>query len=140
VTRLLMDTTALFKRYLEEPGSERVLALSDQARSMVVAAHCKSELAAAINRQKHDGLVAADDYLRIMTVVQQDFAAFDRVELDRRVEAFAIAAMERSRLCAIEALHIATAQAAGVDLFVTADRRQAAAAGAAGLKTELIEA
>ena len=140
MTRLLMDTSALYKRYQEEPGSERVLALSGQARSMVVAAHCKTEIASAINRQKHDGFVATDDYLRIMTVVQQDFSAFDRVELDRRVEAFAIAAMERSRLRAMDALHIATAQAAGVDLFVTADRRQAAAAVAAGLKTELIEA
>ena len=41
---------------------------------------------------------------------------------------------------AMEALHIGTAQVARVDLFVTADRKQALAAQAAGLKTELIEA
>jgi predicted nucleic acid-binding protein len=39
----------------------------------------------------------------------------------------------------MDALHIGTAQAARVDLFVTADKRQAAAAQAVGLKTELIE-
>ncbi len=48
--------------------------------------------------------------------------------------------MERTRLRAMDALHIATAQLAGVDLFVTADRRQAAAAQTAGLKTQLVEA
>jgi predicted nucleic acid-binding protein len=140
VTRLLMDSSALFKRYNVELGSDRVAALVDGARELVVAAHCKAELASAFCRQRHDGHVSGDDYLRIMAVVQQHFGAFSRVELDRRVESLAIAAMERSRLRAMDALHIGTAQAAGVDLFVTADRRQAQAAQAAGLKTELIEA
>ena len=39
----------------------------------------------------------------------------------------------------MDALHIGIAQAARVDLFVTADKRQAIAAQAMGLKTELIE-
>jgi predicted nucleic acid-binding protein len=140
VTRVLMDTTALYKRYNEERGSDRVRALAAAARELVVAAHCKAEIASAINRQRHDGLVGGDDYLRIMAVVHQHFGAFSRIELDRRVEALAVAAMERSRVRAMDALHIATAQAAGVDLFVTADPRQASAAQAAGLRTELIEA
>jgi predicted nucleic acid-binding protein len=135
-----MDTSALYKRYNDERGSDRVRALVDGASEMVVAAHCKAEVASAINRQRQDGLVSADDYQRIMAVVQQHFGAFSRIDLDRRVEALAIAAMERSRLRAADALHIATAQAAGVDVFVTADRRQASAAQAAGLSTELIEA
>lgn len=138
--RVLMDTSALFKRYNDERGSERVRALADGAREMVVAAHCKVEIASALARQRHDGFVSADDYLRILAVVQQHFGAFSRIELDRRVEALAVAAMERSRLRAMDALHIATAQVAGVEMFVTADRRQATAAQVAGLKTELIEA
>jgi len=48
--------------------------------------------------------------------------------------------MEISRLRAMDALHIGTAQATRVDLFVTADKRQALAAQAVGLRTELIEA
>ena len=54
------------------------------------------------------------------------------------VEMLAIAAMESARLHAMDALHIATAQHAQVDLFVTADRRQASVARAVGLTTELI--
>ena len=91
-------------------------------------------------QQRHDGVLAAPDYARIMSVVHADFADFSCMALDRRVEALAIAAMEPNRLRAIDALHIGTAQAAEVDLFVTADRRQAAAAAAVGLKIELIEA
>lgn len=140
VSRFLMDTSALYKRYSQERGSEQVGALVERARELVVAAHCKVEITSALNRQRHEGLVSADDYLRIMAVVQQHFGAFSRVELDRRVEALAIAVMERSRLRAMDALHVAAAQVAAVDLFVTADRRQAQAAEAAGLATELIEA
>ncbi len=138
--RILLDASAMYKQYNDERGSARVRALTGSAREMVVAAHCKTEVASAINRQRHDQLLGPEGYLRIMAIVQQHFNAFSRLELDRRVEALAIAAMERSRLRAMDALHIASAQSAGVDLFVTADRRQAAAAEAAGLNTELIEA
>jgi predicted nucleic acid-binding protein len=40
----------------------------------------------------------------------------------------------------MDALHIGSAQAARVNLFVTADRRQATAAEAVGLRTQCIEA
>ena len=138
--KVLFDTSALYKRYNQEAGSEQVREITARTRELVVAAHCKTEIASAINRQRHDGLVAQDEYTRIMSAVHEDFSAFSRLDLDGRVEAFAIAAMERSRLRAVDALHIATAQASRVDLFVTADRRQAAAAQAAGLHIELVQA
>jgi uncharacterized protein len=105
-----------------------------------VAAHCKSEIASALNRNRHDGLLNSGDYGDIMRAIQIDFADFTLVALNAQVEAHAISAMEISRLRAMDALHIGTAQAARVDLFVTADRRQALAAQAVGLKTELIDA
>jgi predicted nucleic acid-binding protein len=138
--RVLFDASALYKRYNAEAGRDQVLAASALASEVVVAAHCKAEIASALNRQRHEGLVTAADYARIMDIVQGDFADFTSVALDGRVEAHSIVAMEASRLPAMDALHIGTAQAARVDLFVTADRRQALAAQAAGLKTELIEA
>jgi predicted nucleic acid-binding protein len=137
--RILMDTSALYKRYNAEPGRAQVMAAGERASELVVAAHCKTEIASALNRQRLDGLVSADDYARIMRIVQDDFADFTLVALDGRVEAHAAQAMESSRLRATDALHIGAARAAHVDLFVTADRRQAQAAQALGLKTELIE-
>lgn len=138
--KVLFDTSALFKRYNEEPGSAQVRAISERAGEFIVAAHCKVEIASAINRQRHDGMVSPERYAGIMADVHQDFDEFSLLPLDSRVESLAIAAMERSRLRAMDALHIATAQAAKVDLFVTADRRQAEAAQAAGLQTEMVEA
>jgi predicted nucleic acid-binding protein len=137
---MLMDTSSLYKRYNEEAGREQVLAAGARASELVVAAHCKCELASALNRQRHDGLVSPDDYARIMAIVHADFRDFTLMSLDERVQAYALSAMERTRLGAMDALHIGAAQAARVDLFVTADPRLAHAAQALGLTTELIEA
>lgn len=138
--RVLMDTSALYKRYNREAGREQLLAISERASELVIAGHCKAEIASALNRQRHDGFATEDDYSRIMAVMKMDFEGFTLFALDSRVEDYAIAAMQASRLRAADALHIGTAKAAYVDLFVTADKRQAAAAQAIGLKTELIEA
>ncbi len=138
--RVLFDTSALYKRYNVEAGRDQVMAAGDRASEVMVASHCKAEIASALNRNRHDGLLNADDYVQIMRAVHGDFADFTLVALDAQVEANAISAMEKSRLRAMDALHIGTAQAARVDLFVTADRRQALAAEAVGLKTELITA
>jgi predicted nucleic acid-binding protein len=138
--RVLLDTSALYKRYNLEAGRDQLMAVSERAGELVIAGHCKAEIASALNRQRHDGLLNAQDYARIMAVVKADFDDFTLFALDGRVEAYAIAAMEVSRMRAMDALHIGTAKAAYVDLFVTADKRQAAAAQAVGLTTELIEA
>ena len=138
--RVLVDTSALYKRYNREAGRDQLMAVSERADELVIAGHCKAEIASALNRQRHDGLLNARDYARIMAVVKADFDDFTLFALDGRVEAYAVAAMEISRLRAMDALHIGTAKAAYVDLFVTADKRQALAAQAVGLTTELIEA
>ena len=138
--RMLVDTSALYKRYNREAGRDQLMAVSERADELVIAGHCKAEIASALNRQRHDGLLNAEDYARIMAVVKADFDDFTLFALDGRVEAYAMAAMEASRLRAMDALHIGTAKAAYVDLFVTADKRQALAAQAVGLTTELIEA
>ena len=140
MSRILFDTSALYKRYNRELGREQVLAFFERASSVVVAAHCLTEIASAFYRQRHDRVLTEEDSDRIMLQVQRDFAEFDVTQLDKRVEAFAVAAMRRARLRAMDALHVGTAMASGIDLFVTADRRQADAAKAVGLATELIEA
>ena len=140
MSRILFDSSALYKRYNRELGRELVLSFFERARVVVVAAHGLTEIASAFHRQRHDGLLSDQDYDLMMQRVQRDFSEFEVMSLDRRVEAFAIAAMRRARLRAMDALHVGTAMAAGIDLFVTADRRQADAAKAVGVATEWIGA
>ncbi len=138
--KLLFDSSAIAKRYKRESGHDKVEHLLMSADTVVLAAHCKVEIASSLSREIHDQSINMDQYAHAMREVAQDFVDFDVRPISPEIEALAIAVMAHNRLRAMDALHIGTAQLARVDLFVTADRKQALAAQAAGLKTELIEA
>jgi uncharacterized protein len=136
--RLMFDASALAKRYASEPGRERVLGLFALAGELVIAAHCKTEVASALLRRRQEGTLPPAEFDRIWAAACNDVADMTRVPLDAHVERFAFAAMEHGPLRAMDALHVGSALAARVDLFVTADRRQAHAAQGLGLQTELV--
>ena len=137
---ILFDASALFKRYSGEAGVARVLQLQASATAVTAAVHCKIEVASALTRQWREGAFSDDEYARVLADIHSDFDELAVMPLSSRAERYAIVAMRVAHLRGMDALHIGTAQAALVDLFVTADKRQATAAKAVGLKTELIEA
>ena len=136
---VLFDASALFKRYSGEAGASRVLQLQASASSVTAAVHCKTEVASALSRQWREGAFSDDEYARVLADIHADFDELAVMPLSSQAERYAIAAMRLASLRGMDALHIGTAQAASVDLFVTADKRQAAAAQTVGLRTELIE-
>ncbi len=137
--RILLDTSALYKRYALEGGSAQVQQVCEQADGIVLAAHCMTEIASVFARHLHDGAITAAQCDEALAMVTEDFAEFNVLPLNPTAERHTIAAMQGSRLQATDALHIGTAQAAGVDLFVTADQGQARAARQAGLTVELVK-
>ncbi|MBA3594097.1 MAG: type II toxin-antitoxin system VapC family toxin [Pseudomonadota bacterium] len=135
----MFDASALTKRYASEAGRDRVLALFEAASELLVAAHCKTEVASALLRRRRDGSLPAPEFNRAWAAAQSDVADMTLVPLDARVERFAFSAMELGPLRAMDALHIGSALVGRIDLFVTADKRQAQVASSMGLPTELIE-
>ena len=135
----MFDASALTKRYASEAGRNRVLALFASASELLVAAHCKTEVASALLRRRREGSLPVSEFDRAWDAAQSDVADMTLVPLDARVERFAFAAMEQGPLRGMDALHVGSAMAARVDLFVTADKRQAQVARAMGVATELIE-
>jgi len=135
----MFDASALTKRYASEAGRNRVLALFASASELLVAAHCKTEIVSALLRLRREGSLAVAEFDRAWDAAQSDVADMTLVALDARVERFAFAAMEQGPLSGMDALHVGSALAARVDLFVTADKRQARVARAMGVPTELIE-
>lgn len=136
--RVMLDAGALVKRYACEAGHDRVLTLFEQADDLLVAAHCQTEVALALLRRLRDGGLAKSEFDRVWAAARRDVADMVRVPLDDHVERFAFAAMERGTLRVAEALHIGSALAANVDLFVTADARLVAVARALGLECECL--
>lgn len=138
--RVLFDTSAIAKRYRDELGHQEVQQWLERADAVVMAAHTRVEVASSLCRDLHDGATTQQDFEADLDILAQDFEGFSVVPLDGRIEALAIQAMAGARLRAMDALHIATAQVAGVDMFITADKRQAQAAQALAIPTCLVQA
>lgn len=137
--RVLLDASALLKRYASEAGHERILALFERADGLLVAAHCQSEVAAALLRRQREGCLPRPEFDRVWAAAQRDVADMVRVPLDDHVERFAFAAMEHAPIRVTDALHVGSALAANVDLFVTADRRLAQVARRLGLPAQCLD-
>jgi uncharacterized protein len=136
--RILFDTSALLKRYLPESGRDAVLQLVAQARPVVAAPHCKTELYSALNRVKRDTGTSESAYRETCKEVERNFAEMEVMPFSPQVERSAIRALEATPMRAMDALHVGAALAAGVDLFVTADVRQYQGAEAFGLNAMLL--
>ena len=137
--RLLVDTSALFKRFVNEIGQATVEAVIAQADSLLVAPHCKLEMLSAAMRLHREGRLDTAQWQSLCNEIEGSFEEVEVLPLTPSLERLAIRALAAAPLRAMDALHVAGAAMARVDLFVTADRRQAAAAMAFGLPTQLIE-
>ena len=95
--KVLFDTSALYKRYSDEFGTQQVDAVLQQASEVLLAAHCKTEIASALCRDQCNAGMTREEYFETFALVQSDFDDFTVVGLNARVEALAIAAMQGNR-------------------------------------------
>jgi predicted nucleic acid-binding protein len=127
---LYVDSSALLKRYIDEPDSAAANALLASDASLLTGRHTIVEVRRNLAR-----LLAERDAAGAKAAFVEDIAAFGIVELDSVTCEIAADIAELTGARTLDALHLAAAQrigAAGVP-FVTFDLRQAQAARALGL-------
>lgn len=132
--RVFLDSSALVKRYVREPGTDLVLAWCDRADEFVVSVIAVPELISAFCRLRREGRLSADQYRTLKTDLMTDLADALIMDTSPQVLKVAVQSLETHTLRAMDAIHIGCATAAAVDCFLSADRRQYAAAEAIGLK------
>jgi predicted nucleic acid-binding protein len=143
-----LDTSALVKRYVEEPGSDRVRSICDPSSGPVlVASHLAiAEMISALTRQVREGALVTPDYVRLRDAFRHDcLHQYAILPVSEDIVDHACRMLEQHTLRALDAIHLATALAAhrsfttgGLpDLaFVAADTRLLQAAAAEGLEVE----
>ena len=136
--KIMFDTSALFKRYLAESGQEQVAQILDRATTVALAPHCRIELMATVTRTMREGRISPVDGERIAFELGEDQKEWAVLPLSAPVEQASLRALGAAALRGMDALHVGAALVARVGLFVTADIRQAQAAQALGLPTELV--
>ncbi len=132
--KVFLDTSAFAKRYVAEHGSNKVMALCQQADSLVVCVVCLPELVSTLSRLLREKKLSKAEYRKLKADTMTDLADIDICQLTPAVLASVVALLETNPIRAMDALHVACALAVEPGIFVSADHRQLAAARKAGLK------
>ncbi len=142
-----LDTSALVKRYIAEPGSQWVQDLYLQPDSLVVTSLLTLvEAAAAFGRKWRMGDIDREAYRQALSRLRQEFYRGHVVlDVEPAMVDVAVTLTERHSLRGYDALHLAAALYTGRQMrlrrqvqviFVSADRALLAAAAAEGLAVE----
>lgn len=136
--RLFLDTSVFIKRYVEEPGSDRVRELMAQADALGLCVLVLPEAVSTLQRLVREGRLSANDYDAMKGAMGADLDGADICDLTPAALEHTITCLERQALRALDAIHIGCARVYRPDLFVSADRRQCQAARGENLPIECL--
>lgn len=126
---LYVDSSALLKRYVDEPDSDLADELLRTDAVLVTSRLTEVEVRRNLAR-----LLDGDDLERQRRALRDDLDAFALVSLDATTMAAAARIAEQTQCRSLDSIHLAAAQRAGRSTVVlTFDTRQAAVARASGL-------
>lgn len=138
------DTSALIKRYVNEPGRRAVLQLL-RKNGCVTSAVLPVEVRSALRRRVAEGTLDENRVPAILERFTADRAFWTFVEVFHEVLETAEALSAVHPLRALDAIHVASAQlfagriGSPAFTFVSADVRQTSAAAALGMNTRHLE-
>lgn len=125
---LYADSSALLKRYVEEPDSDRAEELLGSDPQLVTGRHSVVEVRRNLAR-----VLSPADATAARVAFAEDLAGFALVELDAATCELAATLAEQTGVRSLDALHLGAARRLGTTLtFLTFDVRQAQAARSLG--------
>ena len=131
--RVYFDPAAYAKRYIDEHGTQEVLAWCEQATELVLSVIAIPELISALCRMRREARLTSNQYRRIKQDLMVDIADALICETTPRVIQNAVNVLEANPLRGMDAIHIGAALACSAEVFVSADKRQCDAAKKSGL-------
>ena len=133
---VFLDSSALAKRYIQEPGSDRLEEVLFSASSLGVSVICVSEVVSALCRRRRERKLSPQEYLKAKQALFEDIEDASVVNVTEQIMARALELLERWPLRPSDALHVASAAEWSAELFVSADEKQCTAARGYGLQVE----
>jgi hypothetical protein len=132
--RVFFDTSAFVKRYIEEPGTDKVVEICRQADSLVLCMICLPEMVSTLNRLVREKKLPADDYQKTRDLILSEIEDVEVCYVTPDVVTRTMRCLENHALRAMDALHLGCALIVEPDLFVSSDHRQLEAAKGEGLR------
>jgi len=132
--RIFFDSSAFAKRYIEEPGSDKVENLCVQATLLGVSSICLPEVISGLCRLSRDSILTKNQYEVTKRALLKDFEDIMVCNITPAVIGQTIHILETNTLRTLDALHIGCALEWKAEVFVSSDLRQISAAKKMGLK------
>jgi predicted nucleic acid-binding protein len=131
--KVFFDSSAFAKRYLLEPGSDKVEKICSQSAMLGVSSICLPEIISALCRLRRQSVITEDQYEIAKQALLRDLEDALICNITPSVIKQSIHILETSKLRTLDALHIACALEFEAETFVSSDIQQISAAKMAGL-------
>ena len=140
-----LDTSALVKLYVQEPGSERVRQAVDRATHVATSRVTYVEARAAFARRARERGMSHASHREVVRLFEREWEAYVRMEVSEPLIRLAGDYTEQHALRAYDAIQLASAVSLQQGTrrpvaFLTADHHLTAAAEKEGLTTERVAA
>ena len=119
--RAFIDTSSLFKKYVEEDGSRALDRLLQGISEIVVSPVTWIEMNAAIARRLRERSLARKDAAWLKAEARRDFQSFHRVVWNETLETTATDLVSHYPLSTLDAIQLASGILSKADVFVTSD-------------------
>jgi predicted nucleic acid-binding protein len=132
--RAYFDSSALVKRYVEEPGSDEVEEILGRTEELAVGILCPPEIVSALARKRRERQISLSQVIEAKTAFFRELEEMAVCGLTKSVVETAIRFIELVPLRTLDALHLACAADWNAEAVVSADRKQLEAAKKLGLR------
>jgi len=132
--KVFFDSSAFAKRYIIEPGSDKVERICSQSSMLGVSSICLPEIISALCRLRRQSAITEDQYEAAKQALLRDLHDALVCNITPSVIKQSIYILETSKVRSLDALHIACALEFEAEAFISSDVQQLSAAKTAGLK------
>jgi predicted nucleic acid-binding protein len=132
--RVFFDSSAFAKRYIVEPGSDKVEKICSHSDVLGVSSICLPEIISALCRLRRQSVITEDQYENAKQALLKDLEDALICNITPSVIKESIHILETNKMRTLDALHIACVLEFEAEAFVSSDIHQLSAAKAAGLK------
>ncbi len=120
--RAFIDTSSLFKRYVEENGSQALERLLHDVAEIAVSPVTWLEMSATMARHVRAKSLTPPQAAELTAEARKDFRSFHCVVWNEVLESTATRLVSRYPLSTLDAIQLASGVLSKADLFVTSDR------------------
>jgi len=128
--RAFVDTSSLFKKYIQENGSDQLDELLNNITEIAVSPVTWTEMNSIFVRRLREKSITPEQATWLQLEVERDFRSFHRVIWNDALEKKSVEIIRKLTLKTLDSIQLAAGVLSKADLFVTSDRKLFEKAGA----------